>query len=124
VVEHSVEIHRGLVAALFARVGIWLGLRPTQHTETVVVREVEVPAPVNFVRDERKLESLGIMWTKGIGYLTGYFQFRGPRLFILVALAGLMIGWNALHLRHQLEAEVCSAVCTDRMLRRLWITPG
>ncbi len=60
VVEHSVEIYGGLVAALFAGLGIWLGLRLTRHRQTVVVREVEVPALANFVRDERKLESLGI----------------------------------------------------------------
>ena len=60
VVEHSVEIYGGLVAAVFASVGIWLGLRLTRHTETVVVREVMVPAPADFVRDERKVESLGI----------------------------------------------------------------
>lgn len=60
VVEHSVEIYGGLVAAVFASLGIWLGLRLTRRTETVVVREVVVPAPVNFVRDEGKLESLGI----------------------------------------------------------------
>jgi DNA-binding CsgD family transcriptional regulator len=60
VVEHSVEIYGGFVAAVFATVGIWLGLRLTRRTETVVVREVMVPAPVNFVRDQSKLESLGI----------------------------------------------------------------
>lgn len=60
VVEHSVEIYGGLVAALFASVGIWLGLRLTRRTETVVVREVMIPAPINFVRDQSKLESLGI----------------------------------------------------------------
>jgi len=60
VVEHSVEIYGGLVAAVFATVGIWLGLRLTRRTESVVVREVMVPAPVNFVRDQSKLESLGI----------------------------------------------------------------
>jgi DNA-binding CsgD family transcriptional regulator len=60
VVEHSVEIYGGLVAAVFATLGIWLGLKLTRHTETVVVREVMVPAPVNFVRDESKVESLGI----------------------------------------------------------------
>jgi DNA-binding CsgD family transcriptional regulator len=60
VVEHSVEIYGGLVAAVFASLGIWLGLRLTRHTETVVVREVMVEAPVNFVRDETKLASLGI----------------------------------------------------------------
>ena len=60
VMEYSVEIYGGLVAAVFASLGIWLGLKLTRHTETVVVREVLVTAPVNFVRDERKLESLGI----------------------------------------------------------------
>ena len=60
VVEHSVEIYGGLVAAVFAAVGIWLGLRITRRRETVVVREVMVPAPAEFVRDQTKLESLGI----------------------------------------------------------------
>jgi DNA-binding CsgD family transcriptional regulator len=60
VVEHSVEIYGGLVAAVFASVGIWLGLRFTKRIETVVVREVMVPAPPDFVRDEAKVESLGI----------------------------------------------------------------
>jgi DNA-binding CsgD family transcriptional regulator len=60
VVEHSVEIYGGLVAVVFASVGIWLGLGLTRHRETVVVREVTVAAPVNFVRDQGKLESLGI----------------------------------------------------------------
>ncbi len=60
VVEHSVEIYGALVATVFAALGIWLGLRLTRRKETVVVREVLVPAPATFARDERKLESLGI----------------------------------------------------------------
>jgi ATP/maltotriose-dependent transcriptional regulator MalT len=60
VVEHSLEIYGGLVAALFAGLGIWLGLKLTRHTETVLVKEVMVPAPASFVRDEQKLEALGI----------------------------------------------------------------
>ena len=60
VVEYSVEIYAALVAAVFAAVGIWLGQRLTRPRETVVVREVMVEAPANFVRDERKLESLGV----------------------------------------------------------------
>ena len=60
VVEHSVEIYGALVAAVFASVGLWLGLTLTQHPETVVVREVMVAAPVTFVRDQGRLESLGI----------------------------------------------------------------
>ena len=60
VLEHSLEIYGGLVAAVFAALGIWLGFRLTRRTETVVVREVMVAAPVDFVRDQDKLESLGI----------------------------------------------------------------
>ena len=60
VVTHSVEIYGGLVAAVFAGVGIWLGLRLTRQAETVVVREVTVEAPATFVRDERAVESLGL----------------------------------------------------------------
>ncbi|HEY1897443.1 MAG TPA: LuxR C-terminal-related transcriptional regulator [Terracidiphilus sp.] len=52
VIEHSIELYSALVAILFATFGIWLGLRitrrreTTQETirETVVVREVPVPA--------------------------------------------------------------------------------
>jgi NarL family two-component system response regulator LiaR len=48
VIEHSVELYGALVAILFATFGIWLGLRITRSRgttrETVVVREVLVPA--------------------------------------------------------------------------------
>lgn len=62
VVEHSVEIYGGLIAAVFAGLGIWLGLRLTRARERVVVREVIVPAPANatFVRDARQVETLGL----------------------------------------------------------------
>jgi two-component system, NarL family, response regulator LiaR len=62
VVEHSVQIYGGLVAALFASLGIWLGLRVTRGRETVVVREVVVtkPADVPFVRDTKQVEVLGL----------------------------------------------------------------
>ncbi len=60
VVEYSVEIYGGLVAAVFASLGIWLGLKLTRPTETVVVREVLVPAPETFVRDDARVESLGL----------------------------------------------------------------
>jgi ATP/maltotriose-dependent transcriptional regulator MalT len=60
VVDYSVEIYGALVAALFAGLGIWLGLRVTRHKETIVVKEVLVQAPATFARDEKKLESLGI----------------------------------------------------------------
>jgi DNA-binding CsgD family transcriptional regulator len=48
VIEHSVELYSALVAVLFAAFGIWLGLRITRRREiireTLVVREVLVPA--------------------------------------------------------------------------------
>lgn len=60
VVEHSLEIYGGLVAAIFAALGIWLGLKLTRHKETVVVKEVLVEAPATFTRDSTRLEQLGI----------------------------------------------------------------
>jgi len=60
VVQHSIEIYGGIVATIFAVVGIWLGRKLTREKETVVVREVMVPAPAEFVRDQVKVESLGI----------------------------------------------------------------
>jgi DNA-binding CsgD family transcriptional regulator len=60
VVEHSIEIYGGLVALLFACLGIWLGLKLTKPKETVVVKEVLLPAPTSFTLNERKLRELGI----------------------------------------------------------------
>ena len=70
VLEHSLEIYGGIVAALFSAVGIWLGLKLTRTRETVVVREVpvpvevQVPVPVRvagpFERNETRLQELGI----------------------------------------------------------------
>jgi len=60
VVEHSVEIYGGLIAALFAGLGIWLGLKLTRTRERIVVKEVPVPTGERFVPDERKREDLGI----------------------------------------------------------------
>ena len=60
IVQHSIEIYGGLVAIVFAVVGIWLGRRLTRERNTVVVREVLVPAPAEFIRDQARLESLGI----------------------------------------------------------------
>lgn len=64
VIEHSIEVYGGLVAATFAVVGIWLGLKLTRRRETIVVREIPVPGPAiteqRFVPDEKKREDLGI----------------------------------------------------------------
>lgn len=68
VIEHSIEIYSGLIALLFASVGIWFGLKLTKNKETVVVKEVpvevtvEVPVPTRepFELDQNKLQQLGI----------------------------------------------------------------
>lgn len=77
VVEHSVEIYAGLVAAVFAGLGIWLGLTLTRKKPTIVTRTIvkeivqekivtetivkEIPAPTGpFVADEVRVSQLGI----------------------------------------------------------------
>jgi two-component system, NarL family, response regulator LiaR len=58
VLEHSLDIYGGLVAAIFAALGIWLGIKMTgrkTETEIIVVRESQ-PFAVNQAR----LEQLGI----------------------------------------------------------------
>ena len=66
VVEHSIEIYGGIVALLFATLGIWLGLKLTRTKERVVVREIPVPVEVRvrasepFVVNSARQEQLGI----------------------------------------------------------------
>jgi two-component system, NarL family, response regulator LiaR len=76
VIEHSLELYGALVAILFAAFGIWLGLRITRTRETiretVVVREVlvpaeapaqavvQVPAQAPFAPDTGRQQTLGI----------------------------------------------------------------
>jgi NarL family two-component system response regulator LiaR len=60
IVEHSIEIYGGLIAAVFAVVGIWLGLKLTRTRETVVIKEVRVATDGPFVQNTARVESLGI----------------------------------------------------------------
>ena len=60
VIEHSIEIYGGLIAATFAALGIWLGLKLTGRQQKIVVREVPVPAVEPFIPDEKKREDLNI----------------------------------------------------------------
>jgi ATP/maltotriose-dependent transcriptional regulator MalT len=62
VLEHSIEIYGGLIALLFAALGIWLGLKATRPRESVVVKEVQVVVPASpvFSRDEGAVERLGL----------------------------------------------------------------
>jgi two-component system, NarL family, response regulator LiaR len=59
VIEHSVEIYGALIAALFAALGIWLGLRLTRKKPQVIIREVTVPAGP-FTVDQARVRELGI----------------------------------------------------------------
>ena len=68
VIEHSGEIYGALIAAIFAGLGIWLGLRLKSARERVVIQEVvvqEVPVPVTqagapFSPNDKKREDLDI----------------------------------------------------------------
>jgi DNA-binding CsgD family transcriptional regulator len=60
VVEHSLQIYGGLVAAIFAGLGIWLGLKLTRRKETVVIKEIRVARAGPFVPDTGRIETLGI----------------------------------------------------------------
>jgi DNA-binding CsgD family transcriptional regulator len=60
VVEHSVEIYGGLIALVFAVLGIWLGLKLTRNKETIVVREVTVSSAQPFALNEARVRELGI----------------------------------------------------------------
>ena len=60
VIERSIEIYAAMIAALFAVLGIWLGLKLTKPKEKLVVREVPVPAGAPFVLNESKLTELGV----------------------------------------------------------------
>jgi two-component system, NarL family, response regulator LiaR len=62
IIEHSVELYGALIAVLFAAFGIWLGLRITRSRETiretVVVKEVLVPAEAPPERSETESKDL------------------------------------------------------------------
>jgi DNA-binding CsgD family transcriptional regulator len=66
VVEHSVEIYGGLVAALFSGLGIWLGVTLTrkksapQPAGQPAPGNGPVPAAVPFVADDKRMAELGI----------------------------------------------------------------
>ena len=61
VVEHSVEIYVGLVAALFAGLGIWLGLTLTRKKPaTVVTGGIAAQPATPFVADVTRLRDFGI----------------------------------------------------------------
>ena len=62
VLEYSAPVYGGIIAALFAAIGIRLGqkLTATRMVERVVVQEVRVPAAGPFERDAGAAARLGI----------------------------------------------------------------
>jgi NarL family two-component system response regulator LiaR len=63
VIEHSTEIYGALIAAIFAALGIWLGLKFKASRQQIVEKEVfvstrEQPGP--FVPNDQKREDLNI----------------------------------------------------------------
>lgn len=60
VVEHSMEIYGGLIALLFAVVGVVLGLKLTRKKEVIVLKEVLVPTSAPFALNEQRLRELSI----------------------------------------------------------------
>jgi NarL family two-component system response regulator LiaR len=61
VIEHSIEIYSGLIAATFAAVGIWLGLKLTRPRQTPAAKvELPITAGTPFAPNENKREVLGI----------------------------------------------------------------
>ena len=60
VVEHSFEIYGGLVAAIFAALGIWLGLTLTRNKSTILAPQSMAPSSSPFSPDAHRLAELGI----------------------------------------------------------------
>jgi NarL family two-component system response regulator LiaR len=60
VIEHSFEIYGGLVALVFASVGVWLGLKLTKKEKVIVIKEVPVPAEKPFIPNDAKQRDLGV----------------------------------------------------------------
>jgi len=60
VIEHSVEIYGALIAALFAALGIWLGLTLTRKKPSIIIKEIPAQPSEPFVLDEAHLAELAI----------------------------------------------------------------
>jgi DNA-binding CsgD family transcriptional regulator len=60
VIEHSVEIYGGLIAALFSALGIWLGLTLTRKKPAIIIKEIPAQPAEPFVANEARLTELAI----------------------------------------------------------------
>jgi len=60
VIQHSFEIYGGLVALVFAGLGIWVGLKLTGTKEVIVLKEVPASPDTPFAVNQEKLRNLSI----------------------------------------------------------------
>jgi DNA-binding CsgD family transcriptional regulator len=60
VVGHALEIYGGLIALIFAGLGIWLGLKLTGKKEVLVFKEVPAPSARPFSLNAERQKLLGI----------------------------------------------------------------
>ena len=60
VLEHSIEIYVALIAAVFAGLGIWLGLTFTRRKPPVTANPVPAPPDGPFVADQERISKLSI----------------------------------------------------------------
>ena len=60
VIEHSFELYAGLIAAIFASFGIWLGIRLNTSRRKVITVEVAQPVDQPFTLNEKRRQELGI----------------------------------------------------------------
>lgn len=60
VIDHSIEIYGALIAATFAALGIWLGLKLTHRAQGVARQELPIQLSQPFVPDEQRREDLNI----------------------------------------------------------------
>ena len=60
VIEHSFELYAGLIAAIFAAFGIWLGIRLNTSRHKIIPVQVPQPAGQPFTINGKKRDELGI----------------------------------------------------------------
>jgi DNA-binding CsgD family transcriptional regulator len=58
--NYAIEIYGGIVALIFAALGIWIGLKLVKKKEVVVVKEVLIEPTDNFTINSNNLKELGI----------------------------------------------------------------
>ena len=60
VLEHSLELYGGLIALMFAILGVWVGLKFTRKREVIVLQQVMVSSDRPFAVNQQRLRELSI----------------------------------------------------------------